>query len=186
MLTPAAAQVRQAALEASVAMHLGIRGDLRLRPGVDRAVTLAAAEDEIRATAETFAAWIYGTTTLRLSAGPITKQATGEPAGTPNPQGDAVQIHDDEQFTLTVDTKDAKGFETADDISWLVDDGTTVSLSVSEDGRTCTVVAGSPGSAVITVTDNSTTPALVATEAVDVVPGGTATITLTEGDVTKQ
>ncbi|MCW2915515.1 MAG: hypothetical protein JWN52_3583 [Actinomycetia bacterium] len=184
-LSPAATQVRQTALDAALAMHLGIRGDLTLRGGKPEAI--AAAENEIRSTAEIFAVWINGTTSLRLSAGPVSKQTTGRRVSKPNLLGAAImQIHDDEKFTLTVDTRDAKGFETADEISWLVDDGTVVSLSVSPDGRSCDVVAGSPGSAVITVTDTSTTPALVATEAVDVVPGGTATIAIAEGDVSKQ
>lgn len=124
-----------AALDAALRMHLGIHGDLRLQPGTARADTFTAAEDEIRATAETFAAWLRGT---------------------------------------------------ADAIEWAVDDGAVLTLEVSEDGKSVTVLAGSPGSAVITVTDNSLDPAISATEAVDVVTGGTTMIQLTEGPVEEQ
>ena len=96
-----------------------------------------------------------------------------------------MQIHDNEKFSLTVDTKDAKGFETADSITWTADDnGAVIELQVSDDSRSCEVVAVAPGSAVITVSDDAA--GLSATEAVDVVAGGTATIGLVEGAVEPQ
>jgi len=181
-----ASTLRQAALDASQRLHAQIEGEFALRPGVDRNETTLDAEFDIRSTAETFYAWLNGTTHLSLERGPVTKQTPGSPAGTTLNEESTVQIHDDEQFTLSVHTTDAKGFETSDQIDWAVDNTDAVTLQVSDDGRSCTVVAGQPGSAVITVTDSATDPVLSATEAVDVVAGGTATITLTEGDVTKQ
>ncbi len=98
-----------------------------------------------------------------------------------------MQLHDTEEFTLSVDTKDAKGFETADAIEWAADDaGAVIALTPAADGRSCLVSAVAPGSAVITVTDSAASPALTATEAVDVVPGATATIALAEGPVSPQ
>lgn len=181
-----ASALRQAALDASLRLHEQIEGEFALRPGVDRNETTLDAEFDVRSTAEGFYAWLNGTTHLSLSRGPVTKQTSGSPAGTTLNEESTMQLHDDEKFTLSVRTVDAKGFDTADAIDWTVDNTDVVTLTVSEDGRSCEVLAGQPGSAVITVTDSATDPVLSATEAVDVVAGGTATITLTEGDVTKQ
>jgi hypothetical protein len=175
-LTDATALAREQALRAALDLH---------RASLDRPGTIGDAEDAVRATAETFTAWLLGTTRIRLTRSPITSQTTGQPAGQA-PEGATVQIHDDETFTLTVNTRDARGFETADTIDWAVDNGDVLSLQISDDSRSCRVVAGTPGSAVVTVTDTAIDPQLSATEAVDVVPGGTATITLTEGPVEKQ
>lgn len=172
---------RAPALQAAVAFHAAV-GDLTEQLGVDAAVTIAAGETAVRNTAEVFLAWLKGTVSLTLIAGPITDQQSGLPTGTPTTQGGTVQLHDNEQFDLTVDTKDAKGFETPDQVTWTVDDETVATVVVSDDTRTATIVAGNPGSAVVTVTDGT----LTATEAVDVVPGGTALISLTEGPVTTQ
>lgn len=186
-LTEGAARDREHALRAAVELHTAIDGDLALQVGVDRAVTIAQAEDEVRGTAEVLAAWLAGTTRIRLTRGPILNRTTGQPASTSN-EGAVVQIHDDEKFTLTVDTRDARGFETSDAIDWSESSaGSVISLVVSDDGRSCTVLATAPGvGAMVTATDNTVVPPLTVTEAVDVVPGGTATITLTEGPVEKQ
>jgi hypothetical protein len=181
-----ASNLRQVALDASLRLHTQIEGEFTLERGVSGAGTVMHAEHEIRDTAETFYAWLAGTVRLVLTYGAIQKQ-TGVFAGPITlTEENHVQLHDDEQFTLSVATKDAKGFDTADAIDWTVDDDTVVTLNVADDGRSCTVVAGQPGSAVITVTDSATDPVLSATEAVDVVAGGTATIQLAEGSVDKQ
>ena len=93
-----------------------------------------------------------------------------------------MQIHDNEQFTLSAVTTDAKGFPTTDPLTWTVDNDTVATLTVSDDTQSCTVVAGVPGSCVVTVTDGT----LTATEAVDVVAAGTALISLQEGPVEPQ
>jgi hypothetical protein len=181
---PDIADARLAALDASVRFHAAIRGDLALQIGIGRDVTISEAEQEIRATADNFAAWLLGPTRIALARSQVVSQATGQPTGTSN-EGAPMQIHDDEKFALTVDTKDARGFETADSITWTADDdGAVISLQVSDDSRSCEVLAVAPGSAVITVSDDAA--GLSVTEAVDVVAGGTATIGLVEGDVEKQ
>lgn len=100
-----------------------------------------------------------------------------------------MQLHDDEQVTLSVAVSDAKNVNLPDDAStdtdnlnWTVDDEGVATLQVSADSRSCTVVAGQPGSTVVTVTLGD----LSATEAVDVVPGNAALITISEGTPTKQ
>lgn len=100
-----------------------------------------------------------------------------------------MQLHDDEQVTLSVSVSDAKNVNIPDDTStdtdnldWTVDDESVATLQISSDTRSCTVVAGQPGSTVVTVTLGD----LSATEAVDVVAGSAALITISEGTPTKQ
>ncbi len=95
-----------------------------------------------------------------------------------------MQLHDNEQVTVTADTEDAKGHDTVESIAWTISDEAVATLDISEDTRSCRVVAGDPGSAVLTADVASL--GLSATLAIDVVPGGTATIELVPGDVTEQ
>lgn len=184
-LTDQSLAARTAALDAAVRMHSHL--GLTLLPGVDADITITQAEQAIRRTADTFAAWINGTTRIRLTAGAVVDQATGAPTGTPNPSEGEItmaQLHDNEKFTVTADTEDAKGYDTAETIEWSIDDSDVASLVVSDDTKSVDVIAGSPGSAVLT----ASIPALglSATLAVDVVPGGTATIELAVGEVSEQ
>lgn len=173
---------RQTALTQAVEMHKAA-DSLRVRIGVDAVNTLVLDGSQVLATANRFLAWLRGTVTIALDRSQIVAQTTGFPTGTPN-GGSPMQLHDNEQFTLTVDTRDAKGFETPDAVTWTIDAADVAALVVAADTRSCTIVAGSPGSAVVTVTD--TDAGLSATEAIDVVPAGTATITLVEGPVETQ
>lgn len=139
--------------------------------------------------AEEIYAWVTKRTpaTIRIvTIGDVTTQ---------QPQEDApMQIHDNEQFSVTVEADDAKGYPVNDDqITVTVDDETvaTVELdpaSATTPGVTYVVKAGVPGSAVITFDAGQDDQGnqITVTEAVDVVPGGVATITLTEGAVTPQ
>jgi hypothetical protein len=181
-----ASALRVQALRASIDMHSQIYGEFALRPGVSRNETTLDAEDEIRDTAETLFAWLNGTTRITLNRGPITKQNGAATDTNIDEESTNMQLHDDEKCTVTVDTRDAKGFETADAIDWQVDNTDVATANVSDDGRSCEFVAGTPGHLVATVTDSATDPVLTATLAIDVVPAGTATISLTEGPVTKQ
>jgi hypothetical protein len=165
------------------------RAVVRLRlAALDQAVRVVAAHEansgDVVALAQTMFEWLTTPATpvrLTLVVGPVTRQ--GVPQQHENEEQNTVQIHDDEQFSLTVQATDAKGFPTTDpNLSWSVDNADVLSLVVSEDKQSATVVAGVPGSAVVTLTDGT----LTVTEAVDVVPGGVALITLTEGTVEKQ
>ena len=100
-----------------------------------------------------------------------------------------MQLHDDEQVTLSVAVADAKGAaisddasRTDDDLQWTVADENVATLQVSADTRACTVVAGTPGSTVVTIKLGD----LEATEAIDVVAGDAALITISEGTPEKQ
>lgn len=114
-------------------------------------------------------------THIDVSIGPVTTQgATG------------MQIHDNEQFDLTLAGVDSKGVATPDTFTATSSDETVCTVTDSDaDGKTFTVIAGQPGSAVITIAEADGGPVTV-TEAVDVVAGDLATITVTEGPVTTQ
>jgi len=170
------AWARAAALDAAAVLH----GPLVLVPGVDRAVTEHAAQVAIRRLADGLAAYVLGTTRIHLTPGLVADEASGIPAET-LPGGENMQINTGQQVTYEADTEDAAGYDTVETIEWSVDNGDVAVLRVSEDTRSCTVVSGAPGSAVLT----ARIPALglEVTEAIDVVPAGTATVKLVAGDV---
>jgi hypothetical protein len=157
-----------------------LHGPLVLLPGIDRAATEHAAQEAIRRLADGLAAYVLGTTRIHLTPGPVVDEASGNPAET-TPGGEKMQINTGQQVTYTADTEDAAGYDTVENIEWSVDNGDVVALRVSEDTRSCTVVSGAPGSALLTARIASL--GLEVTEAVDVVPAGTATIKLVAGDV---
>lgn len=129
---------------------------------------------DVLPSADKYAAWVAKRTPVRMqvTAGDVTEQEERKP----------MQIHDNEQFTLSVTESDAKGFPVIDNVEWTVDNADVVSLVVADDKQSCLVVAGNPGSAVVTITDGT----LSATEAVDVVAGTAALISISEGAVETQ
>lgn len=97
-----------------------------------------------------------------------------------------MQLHDDEQFELTVSAVDSKGAATADTFTATSSDENVVTVVDSDaDGKTFMVVAGMPGSAVVSIAEADGGP-LSFTEAVDVVAGDAALISVVEGTPTKQ
>jgi hypothetical protein len=158
---------RIAALAAAVTMHRNESGDA----------------DAIRATANLMAAWLAGTTRLRITAGPVTEEDDTAPPSAP-PQGGNVQLNTGQKVTFTVDTEDAAGYDTVETIEWTVDNADVVTLTVSEDTRTATCVSGAPGTA--TLTASIPTLSLSVSELIEVIPAGTATITLVAGDVEEE
>ncbi|MBB4935986.1 hypothetical protein FHR32_000291 [Streptosporangium album] len=154
--------IRMAALEAALKVH-------------GQPVGL----DELRRTADVLAAWLGGTTRLSLAPGPITDEGS-----TAQQEGTIVQITTGQKVSYTADTEDASGFDTVESIEWVTNEPTIITLKVSEDTRSCEVVSGAPGSAVLTARISSL--GLEVTEAIDVVPAGTATIKLVAGDVVSE
>ncbi len=146
------------------------------------------ADRELLATATGIFDWLVGPVALYVAIGEVLDQGTKEPTGTPT-GGNAMQLHDTEQVDLTVSVSDVKGATvgddpgtTTDDLTWTIDNPTAASLTVSPDTRTCTVIAGTVGSGVITVTLGE----LSATLAVDVIPGAASKIEISEGAPTPQ
>ena len=144
----------------------------------------ADASRHLLRTAERYERWLnrpVPTAHLNVTAGVVLDQTTGQPTGTVI-EGATMQLHDNEQFTLTVDPTDAKGQAVGDTLTWTIDDPSVASLQVSADTLSCLVVAGTVGSATITITDGT----LSATEAIDVIAGPVAAIQVVEGPVSVQ
>lgn len=146
------------------------------------------AADEVIPLATAFWRWLVGPASLTMTLGPIKVQGTEEETG--RNATVMTQIHDNEEFDIELAAADAKGANVPDDPANTSDDPTFVSSDPKvftyavdpANPRKATVVAGLPGSAVGTVTLGS----VVATHAVDVVPAGVATVSLTEGTVREQ
>lgn len=95
--------------------------------------------------------------------------------------GGAVQLHDDEQVTITLVPKDAKGAVVTDDnVTYTPADPTVISCQPA--GMSCLMVAGVPGSTTVDISDG----VIHFTWAVDVVPGDVATFQVQEGAPEKQ
>jgi hypothetical protein len=114
--------------------------------------------------------------------GPVFRQDGSLPPH--QPKGNkTMQLHDDEQVSVSVTALDAKGYQVSGDaFSATSSDETIVSVTQQEDGSFL-VVAGQPGmAAVVTYTDGT----LSVTESFDVVPGDVATLQIQEGTPEKQ
>lgn len=142
----------------------------------------------VLSTAQAFLGFLIGPASISVSYGPIVKQNDQQETGK---AGSAMaQIHDDEEFDVSLTAADAKGAEVLDRAGDTSDDPTFVSSDENvftyrvdpENPRQATVVAGMPGSAVGTISLGSIT----ATHAVDVIAGDVAQVNIGEGTVRKQ
>jgi hypothetical protein len=149
-----------------------------------QSVALGGADEAILHRALQFARFLQGAdpVALALHVGPARRQNTTVRTFGSRKEATMAQLHDDEQFDVSVEAKDSKGFDVPDTFTATIDDESVATVTSGEDGRTFTVVAGNPGSAVLTVTDGT----LSATLAVDVVPGSVALINLTAGEPVHQ
>lgn len=169
---------RALALTEAVKLHAESFGDVQAEES--RRAVLVTARD--------FYGFLTGPASVVIAFGPIVKQNTLEPTGK---AGTAMtQMHDDEEFDIDLtDVFDAKGAAvpdqpgTEDDPTFTSDDEAVFTYRHSSDNpRSVTVVGGLPGSATGTIQLGS----VVVTHAVDIVAGGVATVSLTEGPVRKQ
>lgn len=97
-----------------------------------------------------------------------------------------VQLNDLQQVTLSVAEQDSKGQPVADALAWSVDNGSVISLVPSADTQSCLCVAGTDGTAVVTVTDNSVTPPLTASDTITVVSSAATSLVISEGTAEDQ
>jgi|SRR6185312_3756879 hypothetical protein len=122
--------------------------------------------------------WLTAPIRLILGRGPAVDQTTGQPT---NNEGDTMKDTDKAQLTVTAE--DAKGQVTASgaDITFTSAD-TTVATIVTDPDGTMWVVAGNPGSTVITA-DWPDSPGgdLQGTLAVDVTAGDATSLVITAG-----
>lgn len=155
-----------------------------LQAATESASNCGCCRDVVKQAADEYFEWLTRRipATISLAVGEVEKQPQQE-------EQNPMQIHDDEQFSVTLTVKDAKGAQiTGDQITVTVDNSDVVSAEALSDGSGYNLVAGNPGSAVVTFnagTDDNGHEVVV-TEAVDVVPGNVATVQITEGTVSKQ
>jgi hypothetical protein len=127
-------------------------------------------------------------TALRITPSAPVDQSTG--ARSPLITKDGVmQLTDTQQVDLVVEPEDSKGNPTADTLTWGAalnggDASSAVTLSVSTDTLTCTVIAGSPAvGVVVTATDPNNISGSIS---VDVVAGTAASLVITPGTPVEQ
>jgi len=127
--------------------------------------------------------WLEGPAFLLLTVDPETfDQAAPEGPGQPTvKKGSIVQLTDLQQVTLSVAEVDSKNQPVSDSLVWSVDNGDVISLVPSADTQSCLCVAGVDGTAVVTVTDNSVTPPLTASDTLTVVSSAATSLVISEG-----
>jgi len=149
----------------------------------------AAQAGDVTATANVFYRWLEGPAVMVLATDSLTyQQAAPEGPGTPTvKKGTTVQLTDIQQVTLSVAEQDSKGQPvTADQLAWSVDNPGVVALTPSADGYSCLCVAGTDGTATVTVADNSVTPPLTATDVITVVSSAATGLVISEGTAEDQ
>jgi len=170
---------RSAALKFAVTLHENVFVLTAAGTSRDEAVT------GVLQTADRFYQWLVKPVHLKITVGEIVNQETGKPSEEQHSGGSTVQLHDDEKVNLTVEAQDAKGADVlGETLVWSILDESVATLQVADDSMSCEVVAGTPGSTTGTVSDDAA--GVSATFAVDVVPGGVALISITEGTPEKQ
>jgi len=134
--------------------------------------------------ADVFWQWLTTAVYLELTVAAVTASQHGG-ASSPtvyNGGTHMATLTDTQQVSLSVAEADAAGQPvTSDTLVWTVDNPAVITLTVSADTYSAEAVAGTPGDAVITVTDSSNT-ALTGTAALTVVSGAATTLLITEGD----
>jgi hypothetical protein len=97
-----------------------------------------------------------------------------------------VQLTDIQQVTVSVSEQDSKGQPVSDQLVWSVDNTAVISLVPSADSQSCLCVAGTDGTATVTVTDNSVTPPLTASDVITVVSSAATSLVISEGTAEDQ
>jgi len=134
--------------------------------------------------ADLVATFLEGTSSayVRLRAG-LVREQSDHSVSPRQPEGTEMQLSDTQEVDYTLAGKDAKGFDVDGEAFSATSSDETV-VTVTQAGDTFTAVAGNPGSAVVTFSEAAS--GLSVTEAIDVVAGGVATISVTAGDVREQ
>lgn len=129
--------------------------------------------------------WLIAPVTLVITAGPAVDQTTGQLTG--NPGGDTMK--DSEKIQLSVKGLDAKGQDAVigTDITFTSADTAVATIVTDPADGSVWVVAGTPGSTVITADwPDSPSGDLPGTLAVDVTAGNATSLVITAGDPVAQ
>jgi hypothetical protein len=143
---------------------------------------LSDAPEKLIMLGDLFAAWLGSpVVSFQLMVALVTYEQADPTKGTPTVRtpGGAVQLHDTQQVSYTVQATDTKGqpVTESDSLTWSSSDESVFTVNVDPGNMSATVVAGVVGSAVLTVSDGTRQ----ATDAIDVIPGDIAAINLTAG-----
>lgn len=143
----------------------------------------ASQGSDVTTVATIYYQWLEGPAVLFLTVDPTTfDQAAPDGPGMPTiRKGSIVQLNDLQQVPLSVAEVDSKGQPVADQLAWSVDNGDVISLVPSADTLSCLCVAGTDGTAVVTVTDNSVNPPLTASDTITVVSSAATSLVIAEG-----
>ena len=143
----------------------------------------AAQGSDVTTVATIYYQWLEGPAVLFLAVDPTTfDQAAPDGPGMPTVRkGTAVQLTDLQQVTLSVAEQDSKAQPVSDTLTWSVDQPGVISLVPSADTQSCLCVAGTDGTAVVTVTDNSVNPPLTASDTLTVVSSAATSLVISEG-----
>jgi len=168
---------RLAALQSAVGYYAA--SGIAMDPGS----ALHHAPDVVRI-ADIFYQFLTGPAVLSLTPAALTyEQGSQAGPGTPTllKGPHLVQLTDTQQVLLSVAEADSKGSPVSDQLSWAVDNPGVIAIAPSADTQSCECVAGVPGTATVTVTDNSVTPPLTGSEAFTVVAGAATSLVITAG-----
>jgi hypothetical protein len=143
---------------------------------------------DVTSVATLYYRWLEGPAVMFMTADPTTfTQAAPDGPGTPTVRkGTAVQLNDLQQVTLSVAEVDSKGQPVSDQLVWSVDNGDVIAVTPSADTQSCLCVAGTDGTATVTVTDNSVTPPLTASDTITVVSSAATSLVIAEGTAEDQ
>ena len=138
---------------------------------------------DVTAVATIYYRWLEGPAVLFMTVDPTTfDQAAPEGPGQPTiRKGNIVQLTDLQQVVLSISEQDSKGQPVSDQLAWSVDNGDVISLVPSADTQSCLCVAGVDGTATVTVTDNSVSPPLTASDTITVVSSAATSLVISEG-----
>jgi hypothetical protein len=134
---------------------------------------------DVTATADRLFTWLTAPTHLVITPGPAIDQATGKPTG-----GEGNPMKDTEKSQVSIVAEDAKNQPTnlGTDIQWSSADETIATVTTDPADGSVWVVAGTPGSTVITGTwPDSPAGSISGTLAVDVTAGDAVSLSITAG-----
>lgn len=138
---------------------------------------------DVTSVATLYYRWLEGPAVMFMVVDPTTfDQAAPEGPGTPTlRKGTSVQLNDLQQVTLSVGEVDSKNQPVSDSLAWSVDNADVIAITASADTQSCLCVAGTDGTATVTVTDNSVTPPLSASDTLTVVSSAATSLVISEG-----
>lgn len=142
----------------------------------------------VTAVADVFVAWLRRPVSITFGPATVTEQDSGEIVSTAG--GSEMNIDTSQVVTWDVDPEDDRGFDvtTPLDVANSDDSVATVVYTAPADGNLGTIAATAvaPGATMITVSVPGSDPLISGSLAVDVSPGGVASIEFGEPVVTEQ